>query len=94
VGESPPAEQVEFDAAQGCLGWRRVDAVGAEIGDVSGAGDLDLVEECRYLVGEVRPHDRSEEIDPLNATKRGCAGLRVVPVEMRIGSGAGRGANR
>jgi RNA polymerase sigma factor (sigma-70 family) len=37
---------------------------------VSGAGGLGLVEEHRHLVSEVRPHDRSEEIDPLDAMER------------------------
>jgi len=58
------------------------------------AGGLGLVEEHRHLVSEVRPHDRSEEIDPLDAVERGSVGPGVVPIEMCIGTRAGRGANR
>ena len=70
VGEAQQAEQVEFDAAHGRLGGRRAGAVGAEIGDVPSAGGLSLVEERRHLVSEVRPHDRPEEIDPVDAVSR------------------------
>jgi hypothetical protein len=94
VGKARPGEQVESDAAHGRLGWRRVDAVGAEISDVRDAGGLGLVEEHRHLVNEVRPHERSDEVDPLDATERRSVGPGVVPIEMCIGTRAGRSADR
>ena len=59
-----------------------------------GAGGLSLVEEDRHLASEVRPHDRSEEIDLVDAVERGSVGFGVVPVEMCVGARAGTSAYR
>ena len=57
---------------------------------MAGAGGLGLIEEHRHLASEVGPHDRSDEIDPADAVEGRSVGLGVIPVEVRVGTRAGR----
>src|SRR5260370_36050401 len=56
-----PAEQVEFDAAHGRLGWRRAGAVGAEKCDGPGRGALGRVRTAPHLCSLGRSDSRTRE---------------------------------
>ncbi len=92
VSETLAAKQVEFDTARRHVRRRRVDAVGAEVGDVADASGLGLVEEHRHLTGEIGAHERSEQVDPVDALERGRVGAGLVPIEADVGARAGRRA--
>jgi hypothetical protein len=94
VGETLPAKQVEFDTADGHLRRRRIDAIRAEVGDVPDASGLRPVEEHRHLAGEIGAHERSDQVDPVDALEGGRVGAGLVPIEADVGARAGRRAYR
>src|SRR2546421_6228903 len=69
MGDDAAADQVELDGSQGDLRRGLVDAIDAQIRDVTHASGLRKIEEGRYLVSEVHSHDRRDQIEAIEPCK-------------------------
>lgn len=86
MGDDAAADEVELDGSQGDLRRGLVDAIGAQIRDVTHASGLRKIEEDRYLVSEVHSHDRRDQVEAIDPLQGGPMGRCIVPVEVDIGA--------
>jgi hypothetical protein len=93
MGDGAAADEVELDGSQGDL-WRcLVDAMGAQIRDVTHASGLGKIEEGPYLVSELHSHDRRDQVEAIDPLQGGGMGSWIVPVEVDFGAGARPGTD-